>query len=129
VVGEEVLMPSLINSFDFRLSEAFMPFVKTLSTIVAFILLFLLVRLALSLAVSIAGSIFDKGIIGRINKSLGFVLIGSISFVLALIIVPIIDVLFQQEQLSASPLVRDFSGGPAYRILYLLTPFKSFTDK
>ena len=98
------------------------PAVVLISVVIAFILLFLLSKLLFSAAVCVVSSVFEIGVLAKINRALGFVLAGLMSFFLAWAFVSIVDFFFHLSIFDTVEFVRAFEGGPLYRLFISISP-------
>ena len=118
-------------SFDGKLTEATVdnavrslsePFIDLISRAVAFIIVFIFLKLSIKLITYLADSFLDHGIIGILNHISGAVISVFVSVLFAIVITTIVDYLFRTDIFSGSRLVRDFDGGPLYRLINKLNP-------
>lgn len=120
-VGNYLIAPLIMT----RIAEEFREFaavsVGAISTAIAFMLLLFVIRIILSFAVSVAARFFDFGIIGRINKFLGFLLATIVALILAYGFALLVEFLFTLQIFDNSSLVKDFSGGILYRLFIFIS--------
>lgn len=122
IVGSNVLAPIISSRLNERLQVLATSAVRAASTVIAFALLFILTRLALSVVLSLAAKFLDCGIIGKINRALGFILAGLLAFVAAMCFASLADYLLGQAIFDNSDLAGNFSGGLLYRFLLMISP-------
>ena len=122
VVGSQIVIPFIIARVDEGIRDFASPLVSAVSTAIAFLLLFMLTRLILSFVMSLASRFFDTGIIGRINRAVGFVIAGLLSLIVAMCFASLVNYLLDTSIFDNSDLAREFSGGPLYRLLLMISP-------
>ena len=93
---------------------------QIVSSIFAFVLLFILARTLVSLLIYGANSVFSYGIVGRINRVLGFLCAGVVSLATAHLFTLGSQYLFSFEEFQNSELTEGFSGGLLYRLFLRL---------
>ncbi|MBE6532474.1 MAG: hypothetical protein E7676_03065 [Ruminococcaceae bacterium] len=98
------------------------PAVLLISVLIAFILLLLLSRMLFSVAVLVVNSVFEVGILAKINRVMGFVLAGLMSLLIAWAFVGVIDFLFHLSIFDTVSAIRQFNGGPLYRLFKNISP-------
>ena len=98
------------------------PVVTIISTIVAFVLVYIAARLLVSLAFWVINAVFNAGVFGVLNKTLGFIT----SFLLAIFIswafVSVVEYVIHFPAFADSALVADFTGGFFYNLFKQYNP-------
>ncbi len=100
------------------------PAVILISIGIAFILLFLLSKLLFSGGILLINSVFDIGILGKINRTMGFILAGLLAFLAAWALVGIVDFFFHLSIFDGVEVIRSFRGGWIYRLFNSLSPIE-----
>ncbi len=98
------------------------PAVLLISIIIAFVLIYLLSKLLLSGATLIVSSVFEIGVLAKINRIMGVVLAGLMSLLVAWAAVAVIDFLFHLSIFDKVSFIRGFDGGPLYRLFKSISP-------
>ena len=123
IVGSQFVAPIILSQID-SIPEALFPAVNAVSSTLAFALLFYFFKIIISFILSLVSRIFDEGLIGMINRALGFALAGVIALLIAMCFASLTDYLIMQGLLSDFQLISDFSGGPLYKLLVFLSPLR-----
>lgn len=100
------------------------PAVRMIGSLFAFIILFFLSKYVISAAIWAVNSFVSVGVIGQINKSMGFILAGSLAFLGAWALTGVIDFLFHLEVFDSYELIRNFEGGLLYRFFKEFSPIE-----
>lgn len=100
------------------------PSVILISIGIAFILLYFLAKFAFSGGILLVNSVFEVGIIGKINRTMGFVLAGLLAFLAAWALVGIVDFFFHLSIFDGVEAIRSFRGGFLYRLFNSLSPIE-----
>lgn len=100
------------------------PAVLLISITLAFILLFLLSKLLFSAGVMVVNSVFEVGILAKINRGLGFVLAGLLALLGAWAFVATVDFIFHLSIFDSVEVIRTFGGGPLYRLFNSISPIE-----
>lgn len=100
------------------------PAVVLISIVIAFVLLFLLSKLLFSGGILLVNSVFDIGILGKINRIMGFVLAGLLAILAAWALVGIVDFFFHLAIFDGVEAIRSFKGGWIYRLFNSLSPIE-----
>ena len=98
------------------------PAVLLISSVIAFILLFLISKLLFSLAVSVVNSVFEIGVLSRINRVMGLIVAAFMSFFAAWAFVSLIDFVLHLSIFDSVDAVRQFDGGRLYRLFKNISP-------
>ncbi len=100
------------------------PAVIIISIGIAFVLLFFLSKLIFSGGILLVNSVFDIGILGKINRTMGVVLAGLLAFLVAWALVGIVDFFFHLSIFDGVEAIRSFRGGWIYRLFNSLSPIE-----
>ena len=98
------------------------PAVLLISVIIAFVLIYLISKLLLSGAMLIVNSVFEIGVLAKINRIMGVILAGLMSFLIAWAAVSIIDFFFHMSIFDKVTFIKSFDGGPLYRLFKSISP-------
>lgn len=112
---------AMLEDIIFNLTS---PAVILISIGIAFILLYILAKFAFSGGIILVNSIFDIGIIGKINRAMGFILAGLLAFLAAWSLVGIVDFFFHLSIFDGVEAIRSFRGGLLYRLFNSLSPIE-----
>ena len=126
LVGDAIVAPILLEIIKEQITPLISLLINPISTAVAFLLLFYGMKIVISFLVSLVNRIIDEGIIGKINKSLGFIIAGIIAFIIAICFVSLSEYLIMQEAFSDSEILDDFSGGPIYKAFLSISPLRLY---
>lgn len=123
-LGENLVEPILSPIIKRNLSS---PVANILSKTFSILLAFFAVSVFFAFMLSIASGVIDlcinRGVLGRINEIVGMICATAISFFIAWIFITIFDYLTITEPFSGSRLVKEFCGGPIYKLLKAISPF------
>ena len=100
------------------------PAVSMISIGISFLLLFFSSKLIFSWGILVINSAFNVGILGKINKVMGFVLAGALARIVAWAFVGIVDFLFHLSAFDGVEIIRSFRGGLIYRIFNSFNPIE-----
>ncbi len=100
------------------------PAVNFIGMIFAFVLLFFLSKLLISLGINLVNTYVSVGVLGRINRTMGFVLAGVLAFFGAWAFAGTVDFIFHLGIFNGSELIRNFSGGLLYRLFTSFSPIE-----
>lgn len=100
------------------------PTVCLIGIIVAFVILLFVGRLLISLGIYLVNSYCRGGVIAIVNKSMGFVLAGLLSFLCAWAFVSVAEFFFHLPIFDGSAAIRDFNGGFLYKLLLSISPLE-----
>ncbi len=100
------------------------PAVNCIGIIFAFVLLFLLSKLLISIGISLVNTYVSVGVLGKINRTMGFVLAGVLAFFGAWAFAGTVDFIFHLGIFNGSELIRNFSGGWLYRLFTSFSPIE-----
>ncbi len=100
------------------------PAILLISITLAFILLFLLSKLLFFAGVMVVNSVFEVGILAKINRALGFVLAGLLALLGAWAFVGTVDFIFHLAIFDNVEAIRTFAGGPLYRLFSGISPIE-----
>lgn len=112
---------AVLENIIFNLTS---PAVILISIVIAFILLYFIAKLAFSGGILLVNSVFDVGIIGKINRIMGFILAGLLAFLAAWALVGIVDFFFHLSIFDGVEAIRSFRGGWIYRLFNSLSPIE-----
>ena len=124
LVGGYFIAPLILSRISEQTRNIAYPIVQALSMVIAFIILFFLLKIIMTFVISIIGRIFDEGVLGGVNKLLGFMLSGTAALIAAMCLASIIEYLLLHGAFDRTEITRGFSGGLLYRILALISPLK-----
>lgn len=128
-VAINVVAPLIISRTSESLARLALPAINAISTAVAFLFLFAVIKIILSFIISLLSRILDEGIVGKINRALGLLLAGIFALIGSMCFATLAEYLFSQEAFIDSELLKDFSGGPFYRLFTLINPVRlNFTQ-
>ena len=100
-----------------------LPAINLFAVIVSFILLYIILKLCLGLVIKLVDVlIFDKGLIGGVNKALGAIFGAAFAFVLTWLIVMVFGYVISIPALAEAEWVAKFTGGYVYRFFDSITP-------
>ena len=128
IVGVNILSPIILAAVSDNLLPFIILIINPLSTVVAFALLFFAVKILVSFLISLVNQIFDKGIIGKINKAFGGAFSGVVAFLIATCVASLSEYIFMQGAFTDSELLDGFFGGPIYRTFLLISPLRLLFD-
>ena len=100
------------------------PAVNVIGIIIAFVLLFFLSKLIISIAISVINSYVSVGVLGQINKTMGFVLAFAVAFIAAWALTGVVDFIFHLGVFNNVEVIRNFSGGWIYRLFNSFSPIE-----
>lgn len=100
------------------------PAVIVISIIIAFILLLILSRLLLFVGVMAINSVFEVGVLAKINRAFGFILAAILALLAAWTFVGTVDFIFHLSIFDGVEIIRTFDGGPLYRLFGSISPIK-----
>lgn len=98
------------------------PVIHLFAVIVAFFILYFVSKILLSIIISLLNKFFEHGVIGVVNKILGFVFGGSIAFVVAWLFVLIFSYVINVPFLADSTWASTFDGGFLYDFFKRMSP-------
>ena len=124
IVGEDIIAPFIISRINISHLDYVYHLVRAVSWALAFILLFAIFKILISIVIRLLNEIFEIGIIGIMNRALGFLLSGVISFMVAMFLSSLLEYFLATESINA-----DLIGGPIYWFFKEISPFKTiFTN-
>ena len=100
------------------------PTVRLIGIMIACVILLFVGRLLISLGIYLVNSFCQGGVIAIVNKSMGFVLAGLLSFLCAWAFVSVAEFFFHLPIFDDSAAIRDFDGGLLYRMLLSISPLE-----
>lgn len=100
------------------------PFVSIVAIVISFLILFFVGKLIVFLGISLVRRFCEDGVLSMINKAMGFVLAGFLSFCLAWAFVGITEFLFHSPLFSDLPTVSDFNGGFLFNFFNSISPLE-----
>ena len=100
------------------------PAIMLLSVAIAFVILLIVFRYLFRFATLLINFVLDGGLLGKINRILGVVLAGALSFCAAWAFVSVLDFIFHAPIFDASDAIRTFEGGPLYRLFNRISPME-----
>ena len=109
----------IINALVDKLAD---PVISLISTIAAFILVYILAKLLLSIAIKLLNSIFEHGVLGVLNRTLGFAFGLIFSFMCAWIFVIVFGYVISIPAIADVGWVESFEGGVIYRLFKNISP-------
>lgn len=121
-VGGYIVFPIIISCIEEGISSFAYPVISVISIVSSFLILFLMSRGLLSIIISLINSLLDEGIIGKVNKAIGFILAGVIASLGAMLLASLMEYVLLHEAFNDSDLLKDFSGGPIYRLFTVISP-------
>ncbi len=98
------------------------PMINFLSIVLAFIAIYFVSMILMSILVFIIDKIVNNGFVGFLNSVLGCVFTLALSFVIAWAVVAVSDYLFHVPAMENVEWVKEFTGGPVYRLFKNLNP-------
>jgi len=122
LVSNYIVYPFVLREFGDSITPVLNLLINPLSTAIAFGLLFFIIKTTVSFFISLLNRGLKKGIAGRINSALGFVLASTAAFLTVVAVVSIIEYLIKREAFSGISIFSGFSGGPIYRFFILISP-------
>ena len=128
IVGVNILSPIILAVASDNLLPFIILIINPLSTVVAFALLFFAVKILVSFLISLVNQIFDKGIIGKINKAFGGAFSGVVAFLIATCVASFSEYILMQEVFYDSKFLDGFFGGPIYRAFLSISPLRLLFD-
>lgn len=100
------------------------PVINVIAVIFSFVIVYFLAKLLLTLAIWIINLLCSGGIIGAVNKILGFVFGAFLSVIVAWATAVILDVIFHLPAFETSELISNFEGGVFYRFFNTYNPIE-----
>lgn len=100
------------------------PAVIVISIMIAFILLLLLSKLLFFAGVMAINSVFEIGVLAKINKVFGFVLAATLAVLAAWTFVGTVDFILHLSIFDGVEAIRTFDGWPLYRLFGSISPIK-----
>ena len=100
------------------------PAVILISVAAAFVILLFVFKYSIRFITILINFVFDGGVLGKINRMLGVVLAGALSFFAAWTFVSVLDFLFHAPIFDTSDAIRTFEGGPLYRLFNMISPIE-----
>lgn len=100
------------------------PAINVIGIIIAFVLLYFVAKLLISLGIMVVNSYVSVGVLGQINKTMGFVLAFALAFLAAWAFTGIVDFVFHLGIFDNSELIRNFEGGWVYRLFNSFSPIE-----
>ena len=105
-------------------SELALPFVSFISSVIAFVLLYFSLKLIFGVVLSVINTLFDAGIIGKINRWFGMLFAILFSILALWCIVGMVDFIFHNNLFSNIPIIKNYVPGPIYKIMKSLSPIE-----
>ena len=100
------------------------PAVQIIAAVIAFILLFLLSKVLISVGIWLINSYVTVGVLGEINKVMGFVLAGALAILAAWAFTGVMDFIFHLGIFNGSEVISNFEGGWIYRLFASFSPIE-----
>ena len=100
------------------------PAVILISVIIAFVILLVAFKYLIRFITLLINFVFDSGVLGKINRILGVILAGALSFCAAWAFVSVLDFLFHAPIFDTSDVIRTFEGGPLYQLFNMISPIE-----
>ena len=119
VSGEKIIAPFVFSRFEENTIGFIDPLVNVLSFAIAFVVLFLASKILIKFLIYVLSGFLEKGFFGKINCAFGCLLTGVISIIVAMFFSSLIEFLSVSDILFT-----DFFGGPIFRLLAEISPFK-----
>ena len=120
-VGNSFSADVLLDNVILNLTS---PTVNLIGIVIAFIILLFVFRLLISLGIYLVNSFCQGGVIAIVNKTMGFVLAGLLSFLCAWAFVSVVEFFFHLPIFDNSSAIKDFDGGLIYRLLLSISPLE-----
>lgn len=106
------------------IGELTMPTVNLIAMIISFVLLYFLCMFIISIGIFVVNSYVSDGVVGKINRIMGFVLAFLLALLVAWLLAGFIDFFFHLGIFDNSELIRGFKGGWIYRLLVNFSPIE-----
>lgn len=100
------------------------PVINVIAIIFSFIIVYFLAKLLLTLAIWLVNFLCKGGIIGAVNKILGFVFGALLSVIIAWAVAVLLDLIFHLPAFEGSELIANFEGGFFYRFFNTYNPIE-----
>ena len=106
------------------ISDLTYPAVQIVASVIAFVILYFVGKLLISLGIWVVNSYVSVGVLGQVNKTMGFVLAFVLAFLAAWLFAGTLDFIFHLSIFDGSELIRNFEGGPVYWLLVRVSPIE-----
>lgn len=98
------------------------PVIYLISVIIAFFAIYFLSKVLLAVLLKILNGIFDRGVIGVVNKILGSVIGAFFAFVTAWLFVIVFGYVVSMPSIAGTEFGQSFSGGYIYKFIKSMSP-------
>ena len=98
------------------------PVIHLIAVIISFVLLYFLFKILLSLGFSVINGIFNVGILGVVNRTLGFIFNGFFFFIIAWVFVMLFGYFINIPGIVNAEWAQNFEGGFIYRFFKSMSP-------
>ncbi len=100
------------------------PVINVVSIIISFVIVYILASLVFSLVLAIINAIFSRGILGVLNKALGFVFTGAVALIASWALAVVFEFVIHLPMLEGVELLNEFSGGFIYNFFNTYSPIE-----
>ena len=99
-----------------------MPIVNIISALIAFVILLILLKIVLKIVFSLIDAVFQKGVLGVLNKALGSVVCACLAIFAAWALVLIFEYIMHLSSAAEAPIFSKFTGGFIYAFFKQYNP-------
>ena len=100
------------------------PVINVISVIISFVVVYLLASLVFSIVLAIINAIFSNGVLGVLNKILGFIFTGAVAFIASWALAVLFAFVIHLPMLEGVELLNEFDGGFIYNFFNTYSPIE-----
>ncbi len=100
------------------------PVLNVISGLISFVLVYFVASIALSIALWFLNLLFKDGVLGALNKLLGFVFGTSLFLIISWGLAVVIDIVFHLPAFESNEMISTFEGGWIYRFFNTYNPIE-----
>lgn len=117
-------LESAENYAEVLISEIADPIIHLFSTVISFFLLYFVLKFVLGILLKLLNAIFDRGIVGALNKALGLIFSTFFSLVIAWCAASLFEFLINTSLLDGVAWANEFDGGFIYNFFKSTNPIE-----